>query len=62
MVQQELAEGSLVWLLRDYQTRSQPVYLIHPYQGRLPRRTQLLADYLLRWFEHSRRQLAALEG
>lgn len=62
MVQQEFADGSLVWLLRDYQTRTQPVFLIHPYQGRLPRRTQLLADYLLRWFERSRRQLVALEG
>ena len=62
MIQQELAEGSLVWLLRDYQTRTQPVFLIHPYQSRLPRRTQLLADYLLRWFERSRMQLVALEG
>lgn len=62
MIQQELAEGSLVWLLRDYQTRTQPVFLIHPYQRRLPRRTQLLADYLLRWFERSRMQLIALEG
>lgn len=62
MIQQELADGRLVWLLRDYQTRSQPVFLIHPYQGRLPRRTQLLAGYLLRWFEQSRQQLVALEG
>lgn len=62
MIQQELAEGRLLWLLRDYQTRIQPVYLIYPYQGRLPRRTQLLADYLLRWFERSRQQLVALEG
>ena len=62
MIQRELAEGSLVWLLRDYQTRTQPVFLIHPYQSRLPRRTQLLADYLLRWFERSRMQLVALEG
>lgn len=62
MIQQELAEGSLVWLLRDYQTRTQPVFLIHAYQSRLPRRTQLLADYLLHWFERSRMQLVALEG
>ena len=47
----ELAEGRLRWLLRDYQTRSQPMYLVHPYQGGLPRRTQVLADYLVDWFK-----------
>lgn len=29
----ELADGRLRWLLRDYQTRSLPMYLVHPYQG-----------------------------
>ncbi len=37
----ELADGRLRWLLRDYQTRSLPMYLVHPYQGGLPRRTQV---------------------
>ncbi|WP_338485645.1 LysR family transcriptional regulator [Pseudomonas trivialis] len=46
----ELADGRLRWLLRDYQTRSMPMYLVHPYQGGLPRRTQVLADYLVEWF------------
>ena len=52
----------LAWLLRDYQTRSTPMFLVHPFQGGLPRRTQVLADYLLDWFERSRRQLIGLEG
>ncbi|WP_375737952.1 LysR family transcriptional regulator [Pseudomonas boanensis] len=57
MVYDELADGRLIWLLRDYQTRQVPVFLIHPWQGGLPKRTQVLADYLLDWFERSRRML-----
>lgn len=57
MIYDELADGRLVWLLRDYQTRHTPVFLVHPWQGGLPRRTQVLADYLLAWFERSRRKL-----
>jgi DNA-binding transcriptional LysR family regulator len=49
----ELADGRLRWLLRDYQTRSMPMYLVHPYQGGLPKRTQVLADYLIGWFKRS---------
>ncbi|KAB0566290.1 LysR family transcriptional regulator [Pseudomonas palleroniana] len=49
----ELADGRLRWLLRDYSTRSMPMYLVHPYQGGLPRRTQVLADYLVEWFKRS---------
>ena len=53
MVHGELADGRLCWLLRDYQTRSMPMYLVHPYQGGLPKRTQVLADYLIGWFKRS---------
>ncbi|WP_137818788.1 LysR family transcriptional regulator [Pseudomonas sp. 2FG] len=60
LLHKELANGSLVWLLRDYQTRSTPVFLVHPYQSGLPKRTQVLADYLLAWFEQSRRALDGL--
>ena len=62
MLQDELADGRLRWLLRDYQTRSTPVFLVHPYQGGLPRRTQLLVDYLLAWFERARQRLLQLQG
>ncbi|MHC8288358.1 LysR family transcriptional regulator [Pseudomonas sp. XS1P51] len=51
--QAELADGRLRWLLRDYQTRRMPMYLVHPYQGGLPKRTQVLADYLIGWFKRS---------
>ncbi|KAF1029181.1 MAG: HTH-type transcriptional regulator DmlR [Pseudomonas sp.] len=53
VLQQDLAHGRLRWLLRDYQTRTMPMYLVHPYQGGLPRRTQVLADYLVGWFKRS---------
>ncbi|MEL7941242.1 LysR family transcriptional regulator [Pseudomonas delhiensis] len=62
MLQDELADGRLRWLLCDYQTRSTPVFLVHPYQGGLPRRTQLLVDYLLAWFERARQRLLRLQG
>lgn len=58
MVHAEINDGRLHWLLRHYQTRSLPLYLVHPYEGGLPRRTQVLADYLLGWFSRSS---AALE-
>ncbi|BAU73404.1 LysR family transcriptional regulator [Metapseudomonas furukawaii] len=57
MVQDELADGRLVWLLREYRTRQAPVFLVHPWQGGLPRRIQVLVDYLLAWFERSRQRL-----
>jgi len=57
----ELADGRLRWLLRDYQTRSMPMYLVHPYQGGLPRRTQVLADYLVDWFKRSGEALDRLQ-
>jgi DNA-binding transcriptional LysR family regulator len=60
LVHQELLEGSLVWLLRDYQTRISPVFLVHAYQHGLPKRTQVLADYLLAWFEQRRKELDLL--
>ncbi|WP_026145512.1 LysR family transcriptional regulator [Pseudomonas asplenii] len=57
----ELADGRLRWLLRDYRTRDMPAYLVHPYQGGLPRRTQVLADYLVGWFKRSSEALERLE-
>jgi len=53
LLQAELADGRLRWLLRDFQTRRMPMYLVHPYQGGLPKRTQVLADYLMGWFKRS---------
>ncbi|WP_095149043.1 LysR family transcriptional regulator [Pseudomonas sp. Irchel s3a18] len=61
LLQAELADGRLCWLLRDYQTRSMPMYLVHPYQGGLPRRTQVLADYLIGWFKRSGEALDSLQ-
>lgn len=60
MLHAELAEGRLRWLLRDYQTRSTPTFLVHPYQGGLPKRTQVLADYLVQWFRSSGEVLQGL--
>jgi DNA-binding transcriptional LysR family regulator len=61
LLQAELADGRLRWLLRDYQTRSMPMYLVHPYQGGLPKRTQVLADYLIGWFKRSGEALDRLQ-
>ena len=61
LLQAELADGRLRWLLRDYQTRRMPMYLVHPYQGGLPKRTQVLADYLMGWFKRSGEALDRLK-
>ncbi|MHC8360446.1 LysR family transcriptional regulator [Pseudomonas sp. LS2P72] len=61
LLQVELADGRLRWLLRDYQTRRMPMYLVHPYQGGLPKRTQVLADYLIGWFKRSGEALDRLQ-
>ncbi|MCF4998002.1 LysR family transcriptional regulator [Pseudomonas syringae] len=53
LLQAELADGRLKGLLHDYQTRRMPMLLVHPYQGGLPKRTQVLADYLIGWFKRS---------
>ncbi|MHC8335398.1 LysR family transcriptional regulator [Pseudomonas sp. LB3P25] len=61
LLQAELADGRLRWLLRNYQTRRMPMYLVHPYQGGLPKRTQVLADYLIGWFKRSGEALDRLQ-
>ena len=61
LLQAELADGRLRWILRDYQTRRMPMYLVHPYQGGLPKRTQVLADYLIGWFKRSGEALDRLQ-
>jgi DNA-binding transcriptional LysR family regulator len=61
LLQTELADGRLRWLLRDFQTRRMPMYLVHPYQGGLPKRTQVLADYLIGWFKRSGEALDRLQ-
>lgn len=53
MLHAELADGHLRQILGAYQTRSHPMYLVHPYEGGLPKRTQVLADYLVQWFQRS---------
>jgi DNA-binding transcriptional LysR family regulator len=58
IVHEELKDGRLKWLLRDYQTPVSSLYLVHPFEGRMPRRVQVMADYLAEWFERS---TAALE-
>ncbi|MEM8160815.1 hypothetical protein Q4R47_21075, partial [Morganella morganii] len=52
----------LAWLLPLLLAGAVGALRVHPFQGGLPRRTQVLADYLLDWFERSRRQLIGLEG
>lgn len=60
MLHAELADGRLHWLLRDYQTRSVPLFLVHPYQSQMPKRVQVLADYLTDWFKRSSQALQRL--
>ncbi len=60
MVHEELASGALVWLLKEWRTPSQPLFLVHPYQSGLPRRTRVVAEALSDWFERSRQRLEAL--
>ena len=60
MIHEELNDGRLHWLLRDYQTPTSSLFLVHPFEGQLPRRTQVMADYLTAWFERSSQALAAL--
>jgi DNA-binding transcriptional LysR family regulator len=62
MVHAEINDGRLHWLFRDYQTSISPLYLVHPYDGELPRRMQVLADYLIGWFQRSSAALERLGG
>ncbi|PWB36100.1 LysR family transcriptional regulator [Pseudomonas sp. SDI] len=60
MLAAELADGRLQWLLRDFQTRSTPMFLVHPYQGAMPKKVQVLVAYLNRWFQRGSQLLGAL--
>lgn len=61
MVHAEINDGRLHWLFRDYQTSTSPLFLVHPYEGELPKRMQVLADYLLSWFQRSSSALERLK-
>lgn len=60
MIHEELNDGRLHWLLRDYQTPTSSLFLVHPFEGQLPKRIQVMADYLTTWFERSSQALASL--
>ena len=62
MVHAEINDGRLHWLFRDYQTKTSPLFLVHPYEGELPKRMQVLADYLVSWFQRSGAALERLGG
>ncbi|WP_434680185.1 LysR family transcriptional regulator [Pseudomonas sp. R1-18] len=53
MVHDEIGDGRLSWLLQDYRTSTSPLFLVHPYEGEVPRRVQMLADYLMEWFQRT---------
>jgi len=60
MLHNELADGRLEWLLSDYQTPVSSLFLVHSFEGHLPRRVRVMADYVNEWFENSRVVLASL--
>jgi DNA-binding transcriptional LysR family regulator len=60
MVHAEVNDGRLHWLFRDYQTSILPLFLVHPYEGELPKRIQVLADYLSGWLQRSTEALERL--
>ena len=47
IVEKELAEGSLVEVLRDYGGRSRPVSLLYPHGRLLPSRVRVFVDFLI---------------
>lgn len=51
MVHDEFGDGRLRWLLQDYRTSTSPLFLVHPYESEVPRRVQVLAEYLMEWFQ-----------
>jgi len=62
MVHREINDGRLHWLLRDYHTSVTPLFLVHPYENELPKRMQVLIEYLCQWFERSGAALERLGG
>ena len=55
-----LETGELIRLLPDYRSAQQPVFLVYPSQRVMPKRTRLLMDHVIGWFEHNARTLAGL--
>lgn len=53
MVHDEIDDGRLCWLLQNWRTASAPLFLVHPYESEVPRRVQVLADYLMAWFQRT---------
>ncbi|MDH0747515.1 LysR family transcriptional regulator [Pseudomonas sp. GD03842] len=60
LVHNELNEGRLQWLLRDYQTPVSSLFLVHGCDGHLPRRVRVMADFLREWFERCSVRLQTL--
>lgn len=51
LVREELATGSLVQLLADFELGATPLWLVYPQSRHRPLRTRVFIDFLLRWFE-----------
>lgn len=60
MVCNEIKEGRLQRLLRDYQTPISSLFMVHPFEGQLPRRVQVMADYLNDWFGRISEELSKI--
>lgn len=55
VVEEEIADGSLVSLLTEYLPRDAGIYAVYPHRRYLPAKVRAMVDYLARWFkEHER--------
>ena len=59
LIDDELADGRLLRLLPDYESRRLPIFLVYAPQRTLPQRTRVLIDYVREWFAGKAQRCAA---
>lgn len=59
LIDDELADGRLVRLLADHESRRLPIFLVYAPQRTLPQRTRVLIEYVREWFAGKARRCAA---
>ncbi|MFK3797859.1 LysR family transcriptional regulator [Pseudomonas sp. NPDC088444] len=60
LVYNEIVDGRMAWLLREYQTPVSSLFLVHGFDQHLPRRVKVMAEFLTAWFDTCRNRLETL--
>ena len=55
VVNRDVAAGTLMTVLEDYEPRELGIFIVYPHRERMPAKTRIFIDHLVAWFEAERK-------